>query len=238
MCVVALLVRMVYGCYCRRHFLECRYRFLFDKALLRNMSGFAGWNFIGAASGVLRDQGGNVVINLFCGPAVNAARGIAFQVNAAVQGFVVNFMTALNPQITKSYAAADYGYTMSLVERGARFSFYILLILTLPILFETDFILSVWLKQYPGHTVSFVRLVLLLSMLDILSNTLITLQLATGNIRNYQIAVGGMLLMNFPLSYICLKVGFPPESTMIIALVVSFFCLILRALNCAQLLNL
>lgn len=227
---ISFVMQGIYLIYCRRHFDECLFRVEFDQQCWKEISAFAGWNFIGCAAGLLKDQGVNILLNIFIGPVMNAARGIAMSVNAAVSSFTANFMTAINPQITKSYAAADYGYTMSLVERGARFSFYILLILTLPILFETDFILSVWLKQYPGHTVSFVRLVLLLSMLDILSNTLITLQLATGNIRNYQIAVGGMLLMNFPLSYICLKVGFPPESTMIIALVVSFFCLILRLL--------
>lgn len=103
-------------------------------------------------------------------------------------------------------------------------------ILALPVLLETDFILNLWLKQYPDHTVNFVRLVLLLSLSDILSNTLITLQNANGNIRNYQIAVGGMLMMNFPLSYCCLKAGFPPESTLVVALFVSVCCLILRLL--------
>lgn len=122
---------------------------------------------------------------------------------------------------------------MSLVERGSRFSFYIMFILALPVLLETDFILQLWLKQYPDHTVNFVRLVLLLSLSDILSNTLITLQNANGNIRNYQIAVGGMLLMNFPLSYCCLKAGFLPESTLVVALFVSVCCLILRLLFCA-----
>lgn len=139
-------------------------------------------------------------------------------------------MTALNPQITKSYAAGDYSYMFSLVERGSRFSYYILLVFALPVLFETEFILSLWLKNYPEHTVNFVRLVLLVTMCDVLSNTLINLQTATGNIRNYQIAVGGMLLMNFPLSYLCLKVGFLPESVLIVALVVAVCCLLLRLL--------
>ena len=115
MCAVALIVRLAYGVYCKRHFEECTYHFIFDRDLLKHMFGFAGWNFIGATSAVLRDQGGNVVINLFCGPAANAARGIAFQVNNAISGFVTNFMTALNPQITKSYAAGDRKYMMTLI---------------------------------------------------------------------------------------------------------------------------
>lgn len=139
-------------------------------------------------------------------------------------------MTALNPQITKSYAAGDYDYMFSLVERGSRFSYYILLLFALPMLFETEFVLTLWLKHYPAHTVNFVRLILIVTMCDILSNTLINLQVATGQIRNYQLVVGGMLLMNFPLSYFCLKMGLPPESTLIVALIVAVCCLFLRLL--------
>lgn len=124
MCVVALIVRLAYGFYCKRHFDECTYHFIFDKDLLKRMFGFAGWNFIGAASSILRDQGGNIIINLFAGPTVNAARGIAFQVNNAIHGFVSNFMTALNPQITKSYASGNSDYMMILICQGARLSFY------------------------------------------------------------------------------------------------------------------
>ena len=139
MCAVALIVRLAYGVYCKRHFEECTYHFIFDRDLLKHMFGFAGWNFIGATSAVLRDQGGNVVINLFCGPAANAARGIAFQVNNAISGFVTNFMTALNPQITKSYAAGDRKYMMTLIFQGARLSFYMLLLLSLPVLSQSFF---------------------------------------------------------------------------------------------------
>lgn len=117
------------------------------------MFGFAGWNFIGAAASILRDQGGNIVINLFCGPSVNAARGIAVQVNTAITGFVQNFMTALNPQITKSYASGNKEYMMTLIFQGARFSFYLLLLLSLPILINTHYILVIWLKLVPEHAV-------------------------------------------------------------------------------------
>lgn len=117
------------------------------------MFGFAGWNFIGASSALLRDQGGNIVINLFCGPAVNAARGIAFQVNTAIHSFVTNFMTALNPQITKSYASGDRQYMMTLLFQGARLSYYILLLLSLPVVVNTHYILQLWLGQVPEHTV-------------------------------------------------------------------------------------
>lgn len=228
MCAVALIVRFAYGAYCKKHFEECTYHFIFDKDLLKRMFGFAGWNFIGATSGVLRDQGGNIVINLFCGPAVNAARGIAFQVNTAVYGFVSNFMTALNPQITKSYAAGDRDYMMTLIYQGARLSFYMLLLLSLPVLVNTHYILSLWLKIVPDHAVLFVQLVLVFAMSESISNPLITAMLATGKIRNYQLVVGGVQMMNLPISYLLLRMGMFPEVVIVVAIVISQCCLAAR----------
>ena len=228
MCAVAVSVRLMYGRYCKRHFTECTYRFRWDKELLRRMSGFAGWNFIGAASSVLRDQGGNIVINLFAGPAVNAARGISVQVNNAVTGFVQNFMTALNPQITKSYASGDRAYMMTLIYQGARLSFYMLLLLSLPVLVNTHYILVLWLKIVPEHAVLFVQLALLFAMSESISNPLITAMLATGNIRNYQMIVGGLQMMNLPLSYVLLRMGCIPETVMIVAVCISQCCLAAR----------
>ncbi len=228
MCVVALVVRLAYGNYCKRHFSECTYHFSWDKQLLKSMFSFAGWNFIGASSAVLRDQGGNVVINLFCGPAVNAARGIAFQVNNAVNQFVVNFMTALNPQITKSYAAGDKGYMMTLIFQGARLSFYMLLLLSLPILVNTHYILALWLKIVPEHAVLFVQLILIFALSESISQPLITAMLATGKIRNYHIIVGGLQMMNLPLSYILLRLGYFPEVVIVIAICISQCCLAAR----------
>ena len=228
MCAVALIVRFAYGVYCKRHFEECTYRFIFDKDLLKRMFGFAGWNFIGATSAVLRDQGGNVVINLFCGPAANAARGIAFQVNTAISGFVTNFMTALNPQITKSYAAGDRKYMMTLIFQGARLSFYMLLLLSLPVLINTHYILGLRLKIVPDHAVLFVQLVLVFAMSESISNPLITAMLATGKIRNYQLVVGGLQMMNLPVSYILLHMGMFPETVIVVAIVISQCCLAAR----------
>ena len=228
MCVVSVIVRFTYGHYCKKHFMECTYHFHWDKDILKKMFGFAGWNFIGASSAVLRDQGGNIVINLFYGPSVNAARGIAIQVNNAVSGFVSNFMTALNPQITKSYASGDKEYMMALIYQGARLSFYMLLLLSLPILINTHYILIIWLKLLPEHAVLFVRLILVFAMCESISNPLITAMLATGNIRNYQIVVGGLQMMNLPVSYICLRLGCMPESVLIVAIVISQCCLVAR----------
>lgn len=225
---VVCIMQAIYWNYCTRNFEECKFGLSFDVNYWKEMSSFAGWNFIGCTARLFKDQGVNILLNLFIGPIINAARGIANTVNNVLASFSGNFMTALNPQITKSYAAGDYDYMFSLVERGSRFSYYILLLFALPMLFETEFVLTLWLKHYPAHTVNFVRLILIVTMCDILSNTLINLQVATGKIRNYQLIVGSMLLMNFPLSYLCLKIGFPPESTFVVAFVVAVFCLLLR----------
>lgn len=225
---LSLLNRLIYGIYCKKHFAECTYTFSFDWLLLKQMFGFAGWNFIGASSAILRDQGGNIILNMFCGPAVNAARGIALQVSNAVQSFVSNFMTALNPQITKSYASGEHDYMMSLIFKGARFSYYILLVLSLPVIINARYILTIWLGIVPEHTVSFVQLVLIFAMSESLASPLITAMLATGNIRNYQIVVGGLQLLNLPLTYLFLRLEYPPESVFVIAIIISICCEIAR----------
>lgn len=235
---LSLLNRLIYGIYCKRHFEECTYRFSFDRSLLKQMFGFAGWNFIGVSSAVLRDQGGNIILNMFCGPAVNAARGIALQVSNAIQGFVSNFMTALNPQITKSYAAGEHDYMMALIYKGARFSYYILLLLSLPVIVNARYILTLWLGVVPEHTVSFVQLVLIFAMSESLANPLVTAMLATGNIRNYQLLVGGLQMLNLPLSYLFLRLGYPPESVFIVAIVVSVCCEMARLYMLRGMINL
>lgn len=225
---VVVFRQYLFFLYCRHNFEECRFSLSFNKSYWKEMGVFAGWGFIGTSAGILKDNGVNILLNLFYGPIINTARGISSSVCYTISSFAGNFMTALNPQITKSYAEGNKKYVNSLVERGARFSFYIMFFFALPILLETDFILTLWLKNYPNHTVSFVRLALLLCLNDLLSNTLMTLQNATGKIRNYQIVVGCTLLMNFPLSYICLKMGAGPESTMFVAILISMCCLLLR----------
>ena len=238
MCSTSLLGIVIYRFYCKRKFEECSFHLVFDKTVLKGMFGFAGWNFIGASSAVLRDQGGNIIINLFCGPTVNAARGIALQVNGAVSGFASNFMTALNPQITKSYASGDHEYFMKLIFQGSRLSFYMLLFFSVPIWASTHYILVLWLKLVPAHSVFFIQLILLYTMLEALSTPLITAMLATGKIRNYQIIVGGTQMLNLPLSYLFLRFGAEPEAVLIIAIFISQVCLAERLILLRRMINL
>ena len=228
--LLAIIIRLIYGYYCKRHFEECVYYYFWDKSLFKEIMAFASWNFIGASAGILRTQGINILLNLFGGPVVNAARGISAQVQAAIQSFVTNFMTALNPQIIKSYASGNYTYLMKLIVRGTRFSFYLFFLLSFPVIIETKRILSIWLVEVPDHTVNFVRLILIFAMIETLSGALITTMLATGKIKNYQIVVGGLQLMNFPVSYFLLKIGLFPEITLVIAIFFSVCCLVARLL--------
>ena len=200
----------------------------FDRRLLKEMTAFAGWNFVGVTSGVLRDQGGNILLNLFFGPLVNAARAISVQVGTAVNAFVTNFMTALNPQLMKSHAVGDSSYMMSLIYRGTRFSYYLALFFALPLLLGTDIVLGIWLGSFPEHTISFVRLMLVFVLSESISQPLVTAMFATGKIRNYQIIVGGAQMMIFPLSYLALRLGAAPESILYITIAVSQICLFLR----------
>lgn len=228
--IPTLIKQFYYWNYSKKHFEECTYHAVWDKRVFKEMFGFAGWNFIGASSAQMKDQGVNIAINIFTSPAVNAARGIAMQINVIVGQFIGNFMVAINPQITKEYAAGNYDRMHKLIFNGTRFSYFLFMFLSIPIIFEIETILYIWLGQVPEHTVLFTRLALILSLSDIISNTLITAQLATGKIRNYQIIVGGTQMMNFPISYILLRMGVFPEITIIVAIFISQICLLERLL--------
>ena len=227
-----------YWHFSKRHFEECTYHAIWDKKVFKEMFGFAGWNFIGASSAQMKDQGVNIAINMFTGPAINAARGIAMQINGIIGQFTGNFMVAINPQITKEFAANNFDRMHKLIFNGTQFTYYLFLLISIPIFFEIETILYVWLDQVPEHTVLFTRLVIILSLAEIISNTLITAQLATGKIRNYQIVVGGTQMLNFPISYILLKMEYFPEITVIVAIIISQICFIERLLFLRQMVHL
>ena len=218
---VQLLIRLCYSRYCNRHFEESKYRHVWDKSLFKEMTGFAGWSMFGNLSSVLFSQGLNMLLNVFFGPVVNAARAVAVQVQSAIQQFVTNFQMALNPQITKTYAKGEMGEMHKLMFRSARFSFYLLFLLSLPVLFETDFILTVWLKTVPDHTVVFLRIMICTSLLYTLSNPLMIANQSTGKVKRYQAVCGTILLLILPVSYICLLLGCPAYSVFIVHFVME-----------------
>lgn len=224
----AIISQVIYWRYCKQNFSECVYLFTSDKKLFKEIFSFAGWSFIGNTAGVMKNEGVNVVINIFTNTAINAARGIAMQVNGMVMQFISNFTMALNPQIIKDYAAGQLGRMHKLMFQGTKLSYYIFMVLSVPLIFEVEAFLYLWLGEVPDHSVLFTRLVLILSLAEIISYTLITAQNATGKIRNYQIVVGGILLLNLPISYVLLRMGVFPEITVVVAIVVSQLCLAAR----------
>lgn len=226
--LISLLEQFFFYFYCKRHFQECHLQKIKDRGIFKNIFSFAGWNFFGAGSGVVRDQGVNVLINVFCGPVINAARGIAMQVSSAVSQFASNFMTALKPQITKSYAAGELDSSITLTMRGARFAYYLLLIPSIPLIFEAPIVLKIWLDLVPDHTVLFVQLVLAYVMFESISFTPTTLLLATGDIKKYQILVGTCQMLNLPICWIMLYFGVMPELTILCNIIVAAGCLVIR----------
>jgi O-antigen/teichoic acid export membrane protein len=235
---VALVIRIIYGVYCNRKFKESRFRYYWNMPLFKTLINYAGWNLWGNAASVIMEQGVNILLNIFFGPVVNAARGIAFQVRVAMNQFVVNVQMAMNPQIIKSYATSDLKSMHELILYGAKYSFFLLFSLSLPILIETEIILQMWLKIVPEHTVIFTRLVIVTILIDCISGTLMTAAQASGRIKLYQSVVGLLLILNLPLSYFFLKAGFPPEITFYIAIGISIIALLARLKIISSLVNL
>lgn len=234
---VALIIRFVYGIYCNRHFEECRYRPVYDCSLLKQMGSFAGWQFMSNGCWLLNTQGVNILINMFFGVALNAARGIATQVDGAIQQFVNNFMTAVNPQITKDYAAGRIKEMFTLVCRGAKFSYFLLMFLAIPVMLETEYILTLWLKTVPDHTVIFLRLTIIGSMLNMLGGTGLTACMATGNIKRYSIWISSVGILVFPLTWIAFECGLPVESTYFVFIIVYVGVTIVRLYIMKELLH-
>lgn len=227
--IVNIIMQMIYLSYCKRNFEECTYHFTFYKSLFKQMFGFAGWNFIGSSADILRNQGNNILLNIFSGTTiVNTAAGIAGTLTGVANSFVGGFMTAISPQITKCYASKDYSNLMNLLYRGAKFSAYLLLILAIPIFLNTEIILQLWLGQVPEYTVIFTRLVLIYMITETISRPIINAKNATGKIRNYQVIVGGILLLTLPLSFIFLKFGAPFEAVYIANIITSLLAFIAR----------
>jgi O-antigen/teichoic acid export membrane protein len=228
--VVAVIIRIINTVYCKVRFEECTYRFLFDKDLFLRMFSFAGWSFFGNLSYSFRDQGSNMISNIFFGTAVNAARGIAFQINGAIASFAGNFQMAINPQITKTYAEGDYKQTQLLIARGCRYSFYLLAILTIPIYINIKYILSLWLTVVPEYTAIFSKIAIWISVLNSMSGPIDTAIQATSDVRNFNLIIGGIFLLDLPVSYLILKLGYLPYSVLYVSLFTTTVCVFARFL--------
>ena len=227
--LVGVLIRLIYGYYCKRHFEECTYHLVYDKAILKSMTSFAGWNFLGNGAYMLNTQGVNILMNMYFGVAVNAARGVATQVDAALKQFVNNFTTAVNPQITKSYAQGDLTNMHKLVCRSAKFSSFLMMFFAVPIILETDTILTIWLKTPPAYASIFLQWIIISSFVDsVLANSLVVSMLATGNIKRYQIIVTIVGCLVFPFSWIAYQLGFEPQVGYMLYFVIYSILLFVR----------
>lgn len=225
---VSIVIRITYGIYCNYNFEETRYKKIYDRTLIKEMTGFAGWSFFTNCAYIFNTQGVNILINLFFGVGMNAARGIAVQVETAIKKFVIDFTTAINPQITKNYAAGNMEVMYKLICRGSKFSYLLMFCLSLPFLFETPTILKLWLNIVPEHTTAFFRLSIIGTLIDLLGNTGYTACMATGKIKKYVLIVTSIGCMVFPLSWMAYTLGMPVESCYIIFAIIYLIVDIVR----------
>ena len=212
LCLVQIGIMLFYRYYCKRHYPSCKRRLYKDKTLFKEMFAYGSYDLIGNISVLAQGQGLNILLNMFYGPTVNAARGIAYQVQGAITQFSNNFMTAVRPQIIKSYAEGDVDGMMKLVKQSSCFSFYLMWMISLPVCLEADYLLSLWLGKYPEHTVNFLILIVALCLVQTIKTPRTTIFHATGHIKWSNIIVGIILCAAFPLAYVALKLGGSPES--------------------------
>lgn len=222
---VAVIVRGIYTVYCKRKFHECHYKFYWNRTLFREMGTFAGWDMYGNFAFVMITQGVNMLLNMFFGPAVNASRAIAVQIQMAIQGFATNFTMAVEPRIILDYAQGKREEMLRLIFLSSKFSFLLLLLLCCPVLVETENILKIWLGQVPGYSVIFVRLILIQTLIRILQNPFHSALHAIGKMRKYQLLNGSLLLLNIPLSYVLLDQRADAPIVFVISIIMTIIVL-------------
>lgn len=217
----SLVVALFYGIYCRRNFREAHFKWYYEKQYFSTLIAYSGWNLFGNIAAVARGQGLNVVLNLFFGVVVNAAYGVMLQVQGAISAFVSNFQQAVNPQIIKSYAANDSDRTMRLIFKSSKFSFFLMLLIATPVIYNVEFVLRLWLGNPPEYSTTFVKLCLINILIDSLSGPLMTGAQATGKIKWYQIVVGFLVFLNLPVSYLFLSVTRDPNYIFYVSIFIS-----------------
>lgn len=237
LCVVALSILLMNMVYCRFVFREVCYKRLIDGKTLKEMLGFSVWSLIPNTAYLLNTQGINVLMNLFFGVTANAARGIASQVEAAVASFVGNFTTALNPPITKAYASGDIDGMVTLIIRGVKFSFFIMLMLVVPMVVECELILYFWLGEVPPYVVTFVQCSVFCALVRQMGNPMLTGILATGSIKRYQIVVTTCGCMVFPISWMAYYLEAPPQVSYIIFIIIYFLLNFIKLDSLKRLIN-
>ncbi len=228
--LVSCVIRLIYGKYCKKNFEECGYKFMIDKKLFYSMSKFAGWNFISSTMYILNTQGVNIISNMFFGVSINAARGLATQVDSITKTFVNNFTTAVKPQIIKSYSSGEIDYNAKLICKSTKFSYFLMMFFAVPLIFETETILHLWLKTYPDYAPDFIRLTMIFSLTWILGDILYTNIMAIGKLKKYMITETFISCMVFIGSYILFHFGCSPIVPYVIFIMVYAILIFVRLL--------
>jgi O-antigen/teichoic acid export membrane protein len=226
--LTSLITTLLYWLYVKKYIKECFYMFVFDKKLFKKLLNFTGWNLWGNVASITYSQGILIILNIFLGPLINSAMAIAFQVKAAVRSLILNFQTAMNPQIIKSFAENEINYMHRIIFTGSKFSYYIMLIVCLPFILNMEKILDLWLLEVPDFTIILCKLVLIEVIINSISGPLMTGAQASGFIKKYQVVVGGLLLLILPISYFFISAGYPPETTLYISIIISFIAFFAR----------
>lgn len=222
--VLSILTFLSYFIYSKKEFKELHFQRSYKKSMFKDMISFSGWNLCGTFACMIREQGLNMVLNIFFGPIVNAARGVAYQVSGALQGFVSNLSLAAKPQMVQSFATGDSSRTIKLMYTMSKLSFIFLFVLSVPVIFNIDYILHLWLGNVvPDHAANFVILVIITNFMNNLNAPLSNVVYATGKMRNYEVTFSVINLLIIPISFIVLKLGAPAEMAFIVYLVMTVF---------------
>lgn len=226
--IASIVIPIWYTIYSIKHFEESRVGFGIEKSVFKEMFSYAGWVLVGNLGFSFKDQLSNIIMNLFLGTAINAARGIAGQVNGIITSFANNFMMALSPQITKQYAAGDIEQSQKLVCAGARYSFYLMAIVSIPIILNIDYILHLWLGIVPDYTSEFVVITLIAAIYYASTKTLTVAIQATGDIKWFQIGISAIMLLEIPIAYVVLKLQLQPHYALLPAIFTTIIGLFYR----------
>ena len=230
-----ILYQVIYVVYCMRKFPECKTAPKLNRGVVKDISVFIGWTFWGNAAVVVKDQGVIMLLNMFFGPVVNAAHGVGFQVSSVVTRFIGGFTTAVQPQITKSYASDDISRLNGLIVKSTKFSFFLMVVLIFPMINNTRVLLDAWLVEVPDHAVNFANLILLYTFIDCFTTPLYTAVLATKKIKVYEIVLTILYFVNITCTYLAFKVGLSPESGFVLAIIFKIAVLFLLAQQCCKL---
>jgi len=227
MMLTSVTVRFCYSVYCNKNFTGCHFSLRIHKSLLKEMMSFVGWAFLGNGAITLRNQGTSMIMNLFGGTIVNAARGIAQQVNNAVASFANNFIQATQPEITKLKATNQLAEMRKLVYRSCRISYFLMVLICVPLIKNIDYVLQIWLGEVPDNTDVFVVMTLVETMVSAMGNPLIYGVLAVGEIKVYEILLSIICTLELPVNYLILNAGFSPVYIYFVIVFDSFIILLL-----------